>query len=315
MIVNGLTVAVTGATGQQGGAVARRLLTDGWTVRALTRDPTSPKARALAAAGADVRTVDMADPATLKPAIDGVYGVFSVQPASGAPDSPPDYSWQDEIAAGRNVADAAADAGVRHLVYASANSAQLGSGIRILENKWVIEEHIRGLGISATVLRPTSFMENYVHPVWGLRDGTLTTAIAPDVPQQLIALSDIGALAALALAHPDRFAAQALELAGDALTPPQIADVMSRATGRTVPYVRMPMETLRELSPDAAEGHEWLNDRRSHGADINALRAVHPSLMSFDTWLEREGARQLEQLLDGVSRETASRHGQQPSAG
>ncbi|MEU8780591.1 NmrA/HSCARG family protein [Streptomyces sp. NPDC048637] len=297
MIVNGLIVAVAGSTGQQGGAVARRLLADGWTVRALTRDPTSPRARALADAGADVRAVDIADPAALKPAIDGAYGVFSVQPASGAPGTPPDYSWQHEIAAGRNVADAAADAGVRHLVHSSTNSTQLRSGIRILENKWAIEEHIRGLGISATVLRPTSFMENYLHPVWGLQDGTLTTALAPGIPQQLIALSDIGALTALALTAPDRLAGQALELAGDALTPPQIAEAISRATGRAVPYVRMPMETLRELSPDAAEGHQWLNDRRARGADIDALRALHPDLMSFDTWLKREGAGQLERLL------------------
>ncbi|AWN28361.1 NmrA family NAD(P)-binding protein [Streptomyces sp. NEAU-S7GS2] len=62
MIVNGLVVAVAGSTGQQGGAVARRLLADGWTMRALTRDPTSPGARALADADADVRAVDMADP-------------------------------------------------------------------------------------------------------------------------------------------------------------------------------------------------------------------------------------------------------------
>ncbi|MGY5123394.1 NmrA family NAD(P)-binding protein [Streptomyces nigrescens] len=157
MIVNGSLVAVAGSTGRQGGAVARRLLADGWTVRALTRDPTSPGARALADAGAEVQAVDMADPAALKPTLDGAYGVVSVQPASGAPGAPPDYSWQDEVAAGRNVADAAASAGVRHLVYSSANSAQLRSGIR-----------------------------------------------------------------------------------------PQITEAISRATGRTVPYVRMPMGTLRE---------------------------------------------------------------------
>lgn len=276
--------------------MARRLLAAGWTVRALTRNPASPKARALAATGADVRAIDMADPAALRPAIDGAYGVCSIQPAAGAPDAPPGHSRQDEIAAGRDVADAAAT-GVRHLVYASTNSAQLRSGIRLLESTWAIEEHIRGLGLSATVLRPTSFMENYAHPVWGLRDGTLASAIAPDVPQQLIALSDIAALAALAPADPDQCAVQALELAGDALTPTQIAEAIGRATGRTVPYIRIPMETLRALSPDAAEGIGWLNDRRSEGADIGALRALHPGLMSFDTWLEREGSRQLEQLL------------------
>ncbi|WP_220377902.1 NmrA family NAD(P)-binding protein [Streptomyces inhibens] len=205
-------------------------MADGWTVRALTRDPASPMARALAAAGADVRTVDMADPATLKPAIDGVYGVFSVQPASGAPDSPPDYSWQDEIAAGRNVADAAADAGVRHLVYASVDNAQLRSGIRILDNKWVIEEHIRGLG---------------PRPAGPLRSPGLG------------------------------------------------------AGGR------------RPHSPA---------DRRRHEPRHRAYGPLRPDAdgdaAGAERGLEREGARQLEQLLDGVSRETpSSRHGQQPSAG
>lgn len=68
-------ILVTGATGHQGGAVTRHLLADGWPVRALTRDPTSAKAQALAALGAEVVQGDMGNPASLRPHLDRVYGV------------------------------------------------------------------------------------------------------------------------------------------------------------------------------------------------------------------------------------------------
>ncbi|MFD7668244.1 NmrA family NAD(P)-binding protein [Streptomyces sp. NPDC059788] len=273
-------------------------MTSGWSVRALTRNPAGPAARSLAAAGADVRAADMADPIALGAALEGPYGVFSVQPAPGTPGLPPEYGRQEEIRHGRSVADAALAAGARLLVYTSANSAQLHSSVSVLESKGAIEAHIRTLGIPATVLRPTSFMENYAHPVWGLRDGTLPSAIAPEVPQQLIALDDIAALAALAFANHGRFAGQALELAGDALTPVENASAISRATGHTVPYVRIPMDTLRELSPEAAEGIQWLNDRRSFAVDIDALRALHPGLLTFEAWLHQGGTTLLKRLLD-----------------
>jgi len=110
---NALIVLVTGATGNQGGAAAARLLTAGWRVRALTRDPASRAARALAGAGAEVTAGDLDDPGSLRAATDGAYGVFSVQ--QGALSSPP-VRFEDEVRRGRNVVDAAAVAGAEHLV-------------------------------------------------------------------------------------------------------------------------------------------------------------------------------------------------------
>jgi uncharacterized protein YbjT (DUF2867 family) len=96
---SGLTIVVTGATGRQGGAVAAHLLSDGWRVRALTRKPDGPAARRLAALGADVIAVDLADRGSLMPAFSDAYGVFSLQ-------NPMVSGVEAEIAQGRNVAEA-----------------------------------------------------------------------------------------------------------------------------------------------------------------------------------------------------------------
>lgn len=90
------TILVTGATGWQGGAVARQLLAEGWQVRALTRDPDRPAARELRAAGALLVPGDLDDRPRLDAAMTDVYGVFSVQPSSGS-DLPPDFRWEDEL--------------------------------------------------------------------------------------------------------------------------------------------------------------------------------------------------------------------------
>ena len=124
-------ILVTGATGQQGGATARRLLAGGCPVRALVRDPGGQTATALARAGAELVVGDMDDRASLDRAARGAHGVFSVQPAFIAPDFA-----EHELQRGRNLADAARAADVRHLVYASVASADRATGIPHWELKW-----------------------------------------------------------------------------------------------------------------------------------------------------------------------------------
>ncbi|MGW5359047.1 NmrA/HSCARG family protein [Actinopolymorpha pittospori] len=289
-------ILVTGATGQQGGATAARLLADGWPVRALTRTLDSPAAQALARAGATVVAGDMNDRRSLEAAMRGVFGVFSVQPTPGLPGLPADFDWQTEIRWGTNVVDAAGASGVGHVVYASGFGAEQRVGLRNSDNKWAIEEHLRGSGLSATILRSSSFMENYTTtvPGQGVHDGTLATAIAPDVRQALIALDDIGAVAALAFADPDRFRGQALELAGDALTPPEIAAAVTRATGRPTRYVQVPMDVIRARGANFARSYEYLNSGAAGVPDIAALRTLHPSLLDFATWLKVTGTAKIE---------------------
>lgn len=284
-------VFVTGATGQQGGAVADRLLADGWRVRALTRDRDSVRALALANAGAEVITGSLEDPATIDRCVDGVYGVFSVHPGPLAPD-------QDEVKAGKAIADAAMKYGVTHVVYSSGLGADRGGQ----STKWEIEQYIAASDVSATVLRPSSFMENLItqSATVGVRDGALRTAAAPHVRQQFIALDDIAAFAALALASPDEYRGRTLELVGDALTPPEVAAAISAAVGQEVPYIQRPIEELRRINERFARGYELLNssDGSVPDVDIDELRSLHPELMGFRNWLNRKGAELIRPLLD-----------------
>jgi uncharacterized protein YbjT (DUF2867 family) len=281
-------ILVTGATGLQGGATARHLLAGGWTVRALVRDPHSPGATELARAGAELVVGDMDDRDSLDAAVRGAHGVFSVQPAYIAPD----YA-ENELQRGLNVASAAHATGVAHLVYASVGSANRGSGIPHWEVKWEIEQHIRALGIPAAVLRPVMFMEYHADPTYGVYgQAAHIRTIPPDERVQLVAVSDIGAFAALAFADPRRFVGQAVELAGDELSLDQLLSAITRATGRHVADIagRTPADPSTAESEFAAMTSSFCGWR----ADIPALRTLHPALLDFDTWLAQEGSMLLE---------------------
>jgi uncharacterized protein YbjT (DUF2867 family) len=270
-------ILVTGATGQQGGSTTRHLLAKGWRVRALSRDSNQPAAQALRQAGAEVVQGDIDDHASLEAAIQGVYGVFSIQPHS-----------DDEARQGKNVADAAKAAGVRHFVYTSIGNAEELSRFRVNVGKWEIEQHIQKLSLPATILRPAGFMDSLVSPLYGVSDDKLAIPIKPDVAYQLIAVDDIGAFAALAFDSPDGYLGKTIELVGDAPTPPQIVASISRATERPISYVQIPIETLRQQNAEVARACEFLN-QGGFKADISALRKLHPGLMDFETWLQKEG--------------------------
>lgn len=297
-------ILVAGATGRQGGAAAARLLADGWRVRALTRDPASAAARRLAVLGAQVVVGDLDDRESLDAAAEGVHGVFSVQ--QGALGMPP-VPFDDEVRRGRNVADAAAAARARHLVYASVAGVERGGGGRAFASKRAIEEHIAGIGVPATILRPVSFMENYADPAFGVQTGVLATPFAPDVPEQLIALEDVGTFVALAFADPTGYLGRSVPIAGDALRPARTADALGRATGRTINYVQVPIEVVRGQSEDVADVASFLNDHGGYGVDIAATRLLHPGLMSFETWLSGQGGKKIAELFEPDT-STAGRH-------
>lgn len=286
------TVLVTGATGQQGGATARHLLADGWRVKALVRNPAGPAAQELAQLGAELVRGDMDDRRSLDVAVQGAYGVFSVQPAL----IPPDFA-ENELQRGLNVAEAAHEAGVEHLVYASVGSADRDTGIPHWDIKWQVEQRIRALGIPSTILRPVMFMENHADPTYGLTgEHALIRTIPANATVQLIALSDIGAFAALAFGNPEQYLGKPIELAGDELTLDQIVTAIGQATGRTLPLSPIRKEPV---APSAVAGEtEGTFSFCGWQADIPALRAQYPALMDFDTWLAREGKSMIEALLD-----------------
>jgi len=140
---------VVGATGKQGGAVARSLLNRGFRVRGLTRNPHKPEAQALAEQGAEVVQGDMDDRSDMDRVLEGTYGVFSVQNFW-------ETGYDREVQQGKMVADAARAAGVAHFVYSSVGSAHRKTGIPHFESKWEVEEHVREIGLPFTIFRPPS---------------------------------------------------------------------------------------------------------------------------------------------------------------
>lgn len=279
-------VLVTGATGRQGGAVARSLLARGIPVRALSRNPDKPAGRALAKAGAEVIAGDLDDVSSIVPAMKGVSGVFSVQ------------NWWEtgarrEVRQGKNAADAARQAGVRHFVYSSVGGADRGADITHWKTKWEVENYVRELGLPATILRPVGFMENYYIPAVekAIIGGKLLDSIRAHKPYQLICSEDIGAFAGLVFAQPGRFIGKAVEIAGDELTNPEIAATFSRVMGRPVKFRRLPLPLTRVvLGREFYEMFKWFNEA-GFKADIPALRRDYPEVAwtSLEQWLTREG--------------------------
>jgi len=279
-------VLVTGATGRQGGSVIRHMHPKGWKLRALTRDPDSPAAQKLVRMGIEVVKGDLEIPRTLEPATRGVYGIYSVQDfwAVGA---------KREVQQGKNLADAAKEAGVEHFVYSSVGGAERNSGIDHWESKWEIEKHIRKLGLPATMLRPAAFMENYYidQVEIGILKGRLMDPIRADKPYQTIATDDIGAFAALAFERPKDFIGLELEIAGSELTNPEAAQVFSRVLGKEVKFRKLPMPMVRLiLGKEFYQMFRWFNES-GFNADIAFLRRRYPEvhLQTLDEWLRNEG--------------------------
>jgi uncharacterized protein YbjT (DUF2867 family) len=262
---SGKTVLVTGATGQQGGAVARHLLSKGFKVRALSRKPDSDKAKALAALGAEIAEGNFDDAASVTRALQGAWGVFAVQNTWEA-------GVEQEEVQGKLVAKLARDAGVGHYVYTSVESAQRKTGIPHFDNKGRIEERVRELGFpSFTILRPVFFMEN-MFSAWFLQPSgdKVAAAMKPTTVLQMVAVEDIGKYGALAFERAEELNRAEIDIAGDALTMPAAAAVMSEALGRKIEFVELPIEAVRKNSEDFAIMLEWF-DRVGYSADIAGL--------------------------------------------
>jgi len=281
---NRQTILVTGATGQQGGAVARHLFKEGWKVRALVRDPNKPAAQALTKQGVELVQGDLYDRVSVDAALKDVYGAYSVQNFWLK-----DVGYEGEIRQGTLLADATQAAGLRHFVYSSVGAAHRGMGQAHFASKWEIEQHIKKLDLPYTILRPVAFMDNYKWQRPQVLNGTFTGwGLPPAKTLQLIAVDDIGAFVALAFAHPEQFLGRTLELAGDELTSPQIVETFARVIGRPVQFAQ---PTLPEGAPPTAEQiamFQFFNGK-GYDADIPALRSIYPQLQTFEEYLRRNG--------------------------
>jgi uncharacterized protein YbjT (DUF2867 family) len=269
------TILIIGATGQQGSAATRHLLADGWKLRALAHHPESPASQALAASGVELVPGDLLDRSSLDAAVDGVYGVFSMQ-------NPVSAGAEAEETEGINIADAAADAGVRHFVYNSVEGAQLESATP-WRAKHRIEMRIRDLGLPATIWRPVTFMENYLRQRDGILGGRLVGPLWPESMSYLIAVDDIGRFVAVAFGDPERFIGTSMAIVGDAMLMTQVAETFSRVLGVTVGFEHVEMERIP--TPPRPIPGEPQHER----ADLAACRRLVPDLTSLAQWIEKSG--------------------------
>lgn len=276
---DGKLVVVTGATGQQGGALVDALGASAapWRVRVITRNVKSPSAKALEARGIELAEGDLNDPASLKSALTGAYGCYSVQPNVIG-------HVEQEVVQGVALAEAASDAKVAHFLYSSVGGAERASGVPHFETKWRVEQRIQKLAIPATILRPASFMDNYARlPMRSIVLSMMRTFMPEDRPLQLVAVRDIGVFGAIALARPNEFIGQALELAGDELTRSQIVETLRASRIRPVISCRLPKLLTKRLPEDFPLMLQWF---AAHGfrADLPRLRAIHPGVHNLKDW-------------------------------
>jgi len=279
------TILVTGATGTQGGAVARHLLKAGMTVRALTRKPDGAAAKALVALGAAIVQGDLGDRESLVRAFSGADGVYAVTDffKNGIP---------AEIEQGKRMADVAKETGVGHFVLASVAFPTGTSGVPHFDSKREIERHVESLGIRYTFLRPSLFMEDltekkYVPPgTWGMTP----KLVGRDRPIRWIAIDDVGAAAARVFADPEAFAGRAVSLAGDELSIAQARELFRKTDGKAPLALPMPTWLFRRLvSEDLVLMWQWL---ATHDFDssVAETKLLLPGVRDMATWLREKRA-------------------------
>lgn len=276
-------ILVTGATGQQGGSVARRLLEGGFSVRGITRKVESDAANELRGLSAEMVRGEFDDAESLRAAMEGVDAVFAMT-------TPFEAGVDAETAQGVALVDAAVAAGVDHFVYSSVASADKGTGVPHFDSKYRVEEYLAASDLRWSVIAPVYFMGNLFFPdmLNALKDGTYAIALPAELRLQQIATEDIGAFGAHVLANPEEFAGKRIDIAGDELSSRESADALSGILGKPISVFEVPIDGIRSFSEDFALMYEWFAST-GYVADIDGLRASYPSVgwTRFSEWATR----------------------------
>ncbi|NNC64140.1 MAG: NmrA/HSCARG family protein, partial [Gammaproteobacteria bacterium] len=266
----------------QGGSVARELISRGYQVRGLTRNPDSEASRALATLGVEMVQGNFDDPASLDRTMEGVDGVFSVQQYRGV-------GVDGEIRQGRAFADAAKRAGVGHFVYTSVLYARLDSGVPQFESKRQIEDYVRSLGISYSIIRPASFMSNLEADRESALNGIYRSSFPPEKARLHIAPQDIGRFAVEAFDDPEAWNGREIDIAGDRISYTDIAAAMTRVIGRTVLYEPLSAEEYAASATATDRARDQWYLELEYPLDLEALRAEFPWLMTVEDYLREAG--------------------------
>ncbi|MCW3120039.1 MAG: 3-ketoacyl-(acyl-carrier-protein) reductase [Chitinophagaceae bacterium] len=281
-MTNNKIIFVTGATGNQGGAVARNLLKQGFTVKALTRDIHSDKALNLKKLNIEVVKGDLNDAGTYLGYLKDVYGVFSVQTFENG--------VEKEIRQGITLATLAKESGVKHFLYSSVAAAHLNTGVPHMDSKFKIENHTRQAGLPFTIIRPVSLFENFLIPQVkkGILKGKLIQPVNKDTLLQYIAAEDIGKAATGIFQNSDKWLGKTITLATEQLSAWEVADLFSTVLNKKTEYRKLPALVTRIfLGKNVYKMFKWM-DEKSHflKEDIESTRQEFPDLISLKSWIK-----------------------------
>jgi uncharacterized protein YbjT (DUF2867 family) len=279
-VIDQIKILVTGATGQQGGTLARLLLQKKHKVYALTRNTQSPAAQDLRNKGAKIVKGDLDDSDSLKQVVNGIDSIFLMG-------TPFEDGTEAETRRGKLMADIAKENSIEHLVYSSVANADKNTGIPHFESKYKIELHIKNLGIPFTIIGPTFFMENMLG--LGLQQGQLALPLSPSSILQQSALENIAEFSALVLEHRKPFLGKRIDIASDEVTGERATKILSNELGYRIKYVQIPLEQVRQANEDMARMYDWY-ERVGTGINISSLHQEYPEVNwhTFEDWAKSQ---------------------------
>ena len=303
------TIAVIGATGSQGGGLARAILDDpgsDFRLRAITRNPDSDAARALADRGAEVVQADLDDVESLKRAFDGAYGAFCVT------NFWEHFSPQREQAQIANLAEAAKAAGVEHVIWSTLEDTRRwvpldDDRMPTLQDKYKVphfdtkggsDHEFTDRGVPTTFLLTSFYWDNFIHFGLGpqrMEDGSLALVFPlGDAKMPGISAEDIGRTAYGIFKAGDRYIGETVGISGEHLSAQEMADAMSDTLGQDIGYTNVPPEVYRSFDFDGSDDlgnmfqfYRDFEDDFRKPRSVEATRALNPQLQSFDDWLDR----------------------------
>jgi len=268
-------ILVIGATGQQGGSLARILLQKKHKVYALTRgrEAQSSAAQDLVNKGAIVVKGDLNDPDSLRHAVKDIESIFLMG-------TPFEDGTEGEIRRGKLMADIAKENKVEHVVYSSVVNADKNTGIPHFDSKYEVEQHIKNLRIPYTIIGPTFFMENLLYQRQGLQQGQFTLPLSPSTILQQIPVQNIAEFLALVIESPERFLGKRIDIASDEVTGQQATEILSNVLEHKIEYTPIPAP-----NDDLARMFEWY-EKVGTDIDIASLHKEYPTVnwLSFKDW-------------------------------
>ena len=280
-MTNTKIIFVTGGTGNQGGAVARNLSQQGFTVKVLTRNTNSANSVNLKKLNIELIKGDLNNTDTYREHLKNVDGIFSVQTFQNGVDK--------EIKQGTTLATLGKEVGVKHFLYSSVFGANLNTGVPHMESKHKIENYIKQTRLPFTIIRPTSLYENFLIPQVknNILKGKLVQPIDSHTIQQYIAAEDIGKAAAKIFLNSNEYLGKTIPLAAEQLSTQEVADTFSNMLNIKIEYHKLPaLITRLFLGKGLYKMFKWMNEKSSFTQeDIDSTRKEFPNLLSLRNWI------------------------------